>query len=104
MLIESEPARIVICQRCLLRERTCAGVCVCTVSKKNFMEHAQAGDCPEGKFSTEPQAPAEKPCSKGLGDTIAKMIQTATLGTVKPCEPCKQRQATLNRLFPYGSK
>lgn len=39
--------------------------------------------------------------SRGLGDTIAKAIQVATLGIVKPCEKCKERQAKLNRLVPY---
>lgn len=39
--------------------------------------------------------------SVGLGDTIAKL--TRRLG-IKSCGGCKQRQATLNRLFPYRQK
>lgn len=37
----------------------------------------------------------------GLGDTVASLIQRATFGTVKPCGGCKDRQAKLNRMFPY---
>lgn len=40
--------------------------------------------------------------SRGLGDTVAKAIQAVTFGKVKPCEPCKRRQAWLNKMFPYG--
>lgn len=37
--------------------------------------------------------------SRGFGDTVAKF--TSALG-IKPCAGCKQRQATLNRLWSYG--
>lgn len=40
---------------------------------------------------------------KGLGDTVAKAIKTATLGTVTPCGGCKQRAATLNHWMPAES-
>ena len=36
--------------------------------------------------------------SRGLGDTIAKA--TKKVG-VKPCGGCKNRQAALNKMFPY---
>lgn len=36
--------------------------------------------------------------SRGLGDTIAKII---TAIGIKPCGGCKKRQALLNRLVPY---
>lgn len=39
--------------------------------------------------------------SRGLGDTIAKI--TSAVG-IKPCGGCKQRQAFLNKLFPYRRK
>jgi hypothetical protein len=42
--------------------------------------------------------------SRGLGDTVAKAIQTITLGTVKPCLPCKARQARLNKALPYANQ
>lgn len=41
-----------------------------------------------------------KPVSTGLGDTIKDI--TTFLG-ITSCEGCKSRNATLNRLFPYGS-
>lgn len=46
----------------------------------------------------EPEQILEPLPSKGLGDSIAKV--TSFLG-IEPCEPCKQRKDTLNRLFPY---
>ena len=42
--------------------------------------------------------------SKGLGDTISKVINKATLGKVKECEPCKKRKEALNKMFPYKNK
>ena len=41
--------------------------------------------------------------SRGLGDTVAKVIKAVTFGHVKPCGGCKKRQALLNRLVPYGA-
>ena len=39
--------------------------------------------------------------SRGLGDTVSKLIKKATMGRVKECEPCKKRKEMLNKLFPY---
>ena len=36
---------------------------------------------------------------RGAGDAVARV--TEALG-VKPCEPCKQRQAKLNRWWPFS--
>lgn len=36
---------------------------------------------------------------RGVGDAVARI--TGALG-VKPCEPCKERQAKLNRWFPFS--
>jgi len=40
----------------------------------------------------------EQQKSRGIGDTIAKM--TSAVG-IRPCGGCKQRQAWLNKKFPY---
>ena len=40
--------------------------------------------------------------SKGLGDTVSKIIKKITLGKVEECEPCKKRKEALNNKFPYG--
>tara|TARA_R110000824_G_scaffold283177_1_gene471542 strand:+ start:124 stop:288 length:165 start_codon:yes stop_codon:yes gene_type:complete len=42
--------------------------------------------------------------SKGLGDTLSKIIKNITLGKVEECEPCKKRKEALNKKFPYKSK
>jgi hypothetical protein len=42
--------------------------------------------------------------SRGLGDTVAKAIQTVSRGKIKPCGGCKKRQTALNKLVPYKSK
>lgn len=56
----------------------------------------------EGRQPPAPQQ--EKGKSRGLGDTVAKVIQVVTFGVVKPCRKCKKRQAKLNRLFPYDAR
>ncbi len=57
-------------------------------------------------FAAEHQAhPGARGSSMGLGDAVAKV--TGALG-VKPCEPCKKRQAQLNgimpRVWPFGRR
>mgnify|MGYP001596241799 CR=1 FL=1 len=36
---------------------------------------------------------------KGLGDAVARVIEAVG---IKPCDDCKQRQAALNRAFPFS--
>lgn len=84
-------ANLATCKRCPKRQTPCAGLCLCTVSGKPHEEHARAHDCPETRFA-----------ARGLGDVVAKGIRTATFGLVTPCVPCKERQAKLNALVPFG--
>ena len=52
-------------------------------------------ECPQGKpWGYEPP-------SRGLGDTVERLIKKVTFGKVKPCGGCKKRRDTLNRLVPY---
>ena len=37
--------------------------------------------------------------SRGLGDTLAKVIKTTT--RIKPCSDCDKRKEKLNKWFPY---
>jgi hypothetical protein len=39
--------------------------------------------------------------SRGLGDTVKKLIDRVTNGKVKPCGGCKKRQEALNKIMPY---
>lgn len=39
--------------------------------------------------------------SKGIGDTISKIIKQVSMGKVKECKPCEQRKEKLNKMFPY---
>jgi|GEM_PF-3158723 len=39
--------------------------------------------------------------STGLGDSVRNLIDNATLGKIKHCLPCEQRQQSLNENFPY---
>lgn len=39
--------------------------------------------------------------SRGLGDTVARVIKWATGGRVRPCGGCGKRRARLNRVWPY---
>jgi hypothetical protein len=36
---------------------------------------------------------------RGVGDVVARATQAVG---IKPCTPCKRRQATLNRWFPFS--
>jgi len=42
--------------------------------------------------------------SKGIGDTVSKIIKKITLGKVEECEPCKKRKEALNKKFPYNNR
>ena len=42
--------------------------------------------------------------SRGLGDTVSKMINTVTGGKVKECGGCAARKAWLNRKISYDTE
>ncbi len=42
--------------------------------------------------------------SKGLGDTVAKVISKIPFKKNTPCSSCAKRQEILNKLIPYGKK
>ncbi len=44
---------------------------------------------------------AIKKIDKGLGDTIARAINTVSRGTIKECGGCTQRKEFLNKVVPY---
>lgn len=44
------------------------------------------------------------PPSRGLGDTVKKIIDRVTFRKAKPCGGCKKRREALNKLIPYGDK
>ncbi len=43
--------RISICHLCPQRQRPCEGQCICTVSGKPFVGHAERDECPENRFA-----------------------------------------------------
>ena len=42
--------------------------------------------------------------SKGLGDSVSKIIKKVSAGKIKECDSCKKRKEMLNKLFPYKKK
>ena len=88
------------CRDCPLRRGD-----LCTVSGHPTRFHALQWRCPP-----EGTAPAPPP-SRGLGDTVAKVLDRTGIGPVasrviervtgKPCN-CSGRQARLNALVPYS--
>lgn len=44
------------------------------------------------------------PPSRGLGDTIEKVIKKLTFGRLRPCGRCRKRRERLNQRFPYGNR
>lgn len=65
--------------------------------KWSFDENGKAMSEP-GKYRREVNR------SKGLGDTVSKMIKKVSGGKAKECAPCARRRAKLNRMFPYKDK
>ncbi len=68
------------------------------------MAHAEAGDCPLGKYAPPP--------SRGLGDTVAKItnalgidkvVHTLEKATGRDCG-CKARREKLNQIFEFRSE
>jgi len=47
-------------------------------------------------WKERPSAP-----SKGVGDTVEKIIHRVSGGRVKSCGGCKKRRDALNKLLPY---
>ena len=46
----------------------------------------------------------KKKQSKGLGDSVSKVIKKVTGGKIEECDSCKKRKEMLNKLFPYKNK
>ncbi len=45
-----------------------------------------------------------KKIDKGLGDTIARAINTVTRGKIQECGGCTKRKEFLNKVVPYREK
>ena len=74
--MDSTAANLVTCHRCPLRQRVCRGACPCTVSGRDIIDHATAGDCPNGLHRPADPQPAATP------------DQQATAQPVKPRRKC----------------
>jgi len=70
----------------------------CTIE---YYHRPSLGVCRICEKNTDQKRRDPRRISRGLGDTIKKIIDKATLGKVKPCGGCKKRQAALNKLMPY---
>ena len=81
----------------------CQSEAHCRTCREDVAWRAKVGApdvCPRGYTADDyPVAPRQ---SRGLGDTVAKAIHTATGGLVKPCAGCRKRQAKLNQAIPYN--
>ena len=42
--------------------------------------------------------------SRGLGDTVAKVIKAVTFGRLRPCGGCRKRRSWLNKVIPYRKR
>ena len=77
------------------------------VCKHAVIEDDEPTKCKLGLFNGFPEIADCMNCSqfsgmsRGLGDTVAKI--TKSVG-IKPCGPCKKRQAALNKAIPYKKK
>jgi hypothetical protein len=55
---------ILTCHACPHRQASCRGPCACLKDNRDIIEHARAHDCPAEKFR-----------ARGLGDTVAWILQ-----------------------------
>jgi len=56
------------------------------------------------RIDGQPIKPAPTPApAKGLGDVVARALEAVGIRKRQGCK-CGQRQATLNRWFPFGKK
>lgn len=75
--------------------------------RKNIMTHLGLDEfvCPYGIplgiNAKNKESIIESMESRGLGDTLARVIKAITFGKVSPCGGCAKRQEALNRLVPY---
>jgi len=53
------------------------------------------------KNFTNKENNAIKKIDRGLGDTIARTINTVSRGTIKECGGCTKRKEFLNKVVPY---
>jgi hypothetical protein len=98
LFIDSEACRSgLACQAC--RGRDAIG--------ENFRKQMEKHFAPPPEWECPKERGAKvwgwKQPSRGLGDTVAKLIKAVTLGKVPPCRKCNKRQAALNKLLPYGA-
>ena len=42
--------------------------------------------------------------SKGLGDSVEKLIQKVSRGKIQPCGACEKRKKWLNEVMPYSKQ
>ena len=54
----------------------------------------------ESAWQKKPKSQIDKP-SRGIGDTVEKIIHKVSGGRVKSCGGCKKRQDALNKFIPY---
>jgi hypothetical protein len=79
-----------VCERCRDRERG-AGL---RAAFERHYEPPPRWECPTKPWGWTPP-------SRGLGDTVAKVIKAVTLGKAKECGGCAKRRAAWNKLLPY---
>lgn len=79
-----------------------------TINCQYWTATGSHGTCAIGKYGGRPSlGTCQIAClglkmpDRGLGDTVARVIHAATLGTVTPCGGCQKRQEALNKLVPY---
>lgn len=76
-------------------------------TRQDYFDLWETGKGP-GQPIVDKNAPPEKlPPHKqyvGLGDVVAGAIKVATLGLVKPCEPCQKRKEALNKIKLWETK
>jgi hypothetical protein len=68
---------ISVCLKCPLKSPPpYTGVCLCTISGRDIVDHALKGDCPKGYYS----APDAMPAQKRTADAVASAVVEGDCG------------------------
>ncbi len=92
------------CQNHYYGGRPSRGTCKTLCPEYKVQQLTQEGaSIPDGLPNLKPKDPER---SRGLGDTVKKIIETVSFGKIKQKKGCgcKKRQEKLNELFPYKDK
>lgn len=82
-------AAIMICHRCPYRGQPSGGACPCTIDGRDIIQHAEARQCPQGRYphdmACESPPPPEPPPPPGVGTELKALLKRRGIIPVAGC-------------------